>query len=79
MSAILDHIDDILVFPLAGRARDDVRPGMRTSTFKKRTLVAYEVDESSGEPAVNILSVFHSGQDWEAALGEDQDPLEAGQ
>ena len=71
VSAILDHIDGILVFPLAGRARDDVLPGMRTSTFKKKTLVAYEVDESSGELVVNILGVFHGGQDWEAALGED--------
>ena len=38
VSAILDHIDGILVFPLAGRARDDVRPGMRTTTVKKQTL-----------------------------------------
>lgn len=78
VSAILDHIDGILVFPLAGRARDDVRPGMRTSTYKKRTLVAYEVDESSGEVVVNILGVFHGGQDWEAALSEDQGDPEVG-
>ena len=77
VSAILDHIDGVLVFPLAGRARDDVRPGMRTSTFKKRTFVAYEVDESSGELVVNILGVFHGGQDWEAALGEDPGDPEA--
>lgn len=70
VAAILDHIDGILVFPLAGRARDDVRPGMRTTTFKKRTLVAYEVDESSGELVVNVVGVFHGGQDWETALGE---------
>lgn len=63
---------------IASRARDDVRPGMRTSTFKKRTLVAYEVDESSGELVVNILGVFHGGQDWEAALGEDQGDPEPG-
>jgi toxin ParE1/3/4 len=74
--AILDHIP---VFPLAGRARDDVRPGMRTSTFKKKTLVAYEVDDSSGELVVNILGVFHGGQDWEAALGEDEDDSQAGE
>lgn len=35
MSAILDHIDGILRFPHAGRARDDVRQGMRTTSFKK--------------------------------------------
>lgn len=59
------------MFPRAGRARDDIRPGMRTATFKKRTLIAYEVDESSGELVVNILGVFHGGQDWEAALRDE--------
>ena len=67
--AILDHIDRIMVFPLAGRGRDDLRPGMRTTTFKKRTLIAYEVDESGDELVVNVLGVFHAGQNWEAALG----------
>jgi len=51
---------------------------MRTSTYKKRTLVAYEVDDSSGEFVVNILGVFHGGQDWEAALGEDHGDPAAG-
>ena len=78
VAAILDHIDGILVFPLAGRARPDVRPGMRTITFKKRTLIAYEVDESSGELVVNVLGVFHGGQDWEAALGGAPGDPEAG-
>lgn len=78
VSAILDHIDGILVFPLAGRARDDVRPGMRTTTFRKRTLVAYEVDESSDELVVTILGVFHGGQDWAAVLGGEPDEPEAG-
>jgi toxin ParE1/3/4 len=41
VSAILDCVDGTLVFPRAGRARDDVRPGMRTTTVKKRTLIAY--------------------------------------
>lgn len=76
VSAILAHIDGILVFPLAGRARDDVRPGMRTTTFKKRTLVAYEVDESSGEIVVNVVGVYHGGQNWEAALSADDDSKE---
>ena len=72
ISAMLEHIDGILLFPLAGRDRDDVRPGMRTTTFKRRTLIAYEVVESSGEVVVNILGVFHGGQNWEAALSEDR-------
>ncbi|MEO5745996.1 MAG: type II toxin-antitoxin system RelE/ParE family toxin [Terracoccus sp.] len=71
VSVILDHIDGILVFPLAGRARDDVRPGTRTTTFKKRTVVAHEVDDNLGELVVNILGVFHFGQGWKTALAED--------
>lgn len=71
VSAILDCIDGILVLPRAGRARDDIRPGMRTTTFKKRTLIAYEVDESSGDLVVNVLGVFHGRQDWEAALRDE--------
>lgn len=77
VSAILEHIEGILAFPLVGRPRDDVRPGMRTTTCKKRTLVAYEVDESSDELVVNILGVFHGGQNWEAALSADEDSEEA--
>lgn len=77
VAAILEHIEGILVFPLAGRSRDDVRPGMRTSTYKKRTLVAYEVDETLGELVINILGVFHGGQNWEAALSADEDSEEA--
>jgi toxin ParE1/3/4 len=71
VSAILDYIDGILAFPRAGRARDDIRPGMRTTTFKQRTLIAYEVDESSGELVVNVLGVFHGGQDWKASLRDE--------
>jgi len=76
VSGILEHIDGILVFPLAGRPRDDVRPGMRTTPYKKRTLVAYEVDETAGEVVVNVLGVFHGGQNWEAALSADEDSEE---
>lgn len=76
VSAILDHIEGILVFPHSGRPRDDVRPGMRTTTYRKRTLVAYEVDETADEVVVNVLGVFHGGQNWEAALSADEDSEE---
>ncbi len=45
---------------------------MRTTTFKKRTVVAYTVDQSSPETVVNVLGVFHGGQYWEAAFGDDE-------
>ena len=35
VTAIFEHIDRTLVSPRGGRARDDIRPGMRTTTYKK--------------------------------------------
>lgn len=66
--AVMDHCEGILVLPFAGRGRDDIRAGIRTTTYRKRTLIAYEVDESADELVINILGVFHGGRDWEAAL-----------
>jgi toxin ParE1/3/4 len=76
VSAVMNHIETIVVFPLAGRARDDVRVGMRTTIYRKRTVVAYEVDESTDEVVINILGVFHGGQDWEATLRADPSGLQ---
>ena len=73
VEAVLEHIEGIPALPFAGRARDDVRPGMRTTTYKKRTLVAYEVGGTPGELVITILGVFHGGQNWEAALGSSDD------
>lgn len=77
VSTILHHIDGIVTFPLAGRPRDGVRPGMRTTTFKKRTVVAYLVDETLGEPVTIVLGVFHGGQDWERVLSQEQGDADA--
>jgi toxin ParE1/3/4 len=68
VSAVLDHIDGIPTFPQAGRARHDIRPGVRTTTYRKRTIVAYEIDTSGPDLVVTVLGVFHGGQDWSTAL-----------
>ena len=66
--AVMDHCERILLFPLAGRDRGHIRPGMRTTTFKKRTLVGDAVDESWDEVVVSVFGVFSGGQDWESTL-----------
>jgi toxin ParE1/3/4 len=57
--------------PRVGTRKPPIRPGMRTTIYRKRTLVAYEVDESGDEVVVNVLGVFQGGQDWESALRAD--------
>lgn len=68
---LLDHIDRVLMFPRAGRPRPDLRPGLRTTTHKKGTLIAYVVDDSRTDTLVTVLGVFHGGQDWGTALREE--------
>lgn len=57
------------LFPLRGVSREDIRPGLRVTHHKGRTLIAYAVDEAAR--SVSILGIFYGGQDYEAALSAD--------
>ena len=59
--ALVTFCERLSFFPLRGRARNDVRAGMRLTMFRSRTVVAYEVTDD----AVTIIGVFHGGQDYE--------------
>jgi len=50
-----------------GRARDDIRPGLRIIGFEKRLTVAFLVTEKR----VTLLRLFYGGQDWEGVLAEE--------
>ena len=52
--------------------RDDVRPGLRITNYKKRAVIAFDVDAEQ----VSILGIFYGGQDYESIL---QDESEEGQ
>jgi plasmid stabilization system protein ParE len=64
---ILDHIAGFSEFPHRGTPRDDIRPGLRTATWRRRVTIAYAVD---GE-AVVILGLFYGGQDFASLLSDD--------
>ena len=51
-------------FPLSGRSRDDLYPGLRVIGFKKRVAIAYLVD--SEQHIVSIIGIFYGGQNWES-------------
>ena len=44
--------------------RNDIRPGLRVTNYKKRTVIAYAVAADS----VAILGVFYGGQDYKTIL-----------
>lgn len=61
--------EGLALFPLRGVPREDIRPGLRVTHHKGRTLIAYAVDEDTR--TVSVLGIFYGGQDYEAALSGD--------
>jgi len=68
-SAIVAYCEGLQNFPLRGTLRDDIRPGLRITHYKKRVAIAFAV---SAEMA-SIIGVFYGGQDYETALQSDLD------
>jgi toxin ParE1/3/4 len=51
-------------FPYKGRARPDIAEGLRTLSFQRRVVIAYEVDGDQ----VTIWRIIVAGQDLEEVL-----------
>jgi toxin ParE1/3/4 len=64
--AIVKQCESLQTFPLRGTQRDDIRPGLRVSGFRRRVSIAFEV---TGD-IVTILGVFYGGQNFESAFDE---------
>ncbi len=63
-SAIVTYCEGLKDFPYRGARRDDIRPGLRITNYRKRTAIAFAVEESQ----VAIIGVFYGGQDYETIL-----------
>lgn len=64
---ILDHIGKLTDFPRRGTMRDDLRPGLRTTAWRRRVTIAFAVEDT----AVVIVGIFYGGRDFESLLSED--------
>lgn len=69
LNAIIRYCEKLETFPLRGAQRDDIRPGLRITHYKGRTVIAFAVDTRQ----VSILGVFYGGQDYATALQDDLD------
>jgi toxin ParE1/3/4 len=67
VNAIITYCETLDTFPLRGATRDDIRPGLRVTNYKGRTVIAFDVDAQQ----VSIIGVFYGGQDYETALQDD--------
>ena len=69
IDAIITYCETLDTFPLRGAKRDDIRPGLRVTNYKGRTVIAFDVDTQQ----VSIIGVFYGGQDYETVLQDDLD------
>ncbi len=65
--AIVSYCESLSIFPLRGTQRDDVRPGLRITNYKKRAVIAFDVDTE----VVSIIGIFYGGQDYESILQDE--------
>lgn len=71
LSTVVQACERLALFPHRGVPRDDIRPGLRMTHHKGRTIVAYAVDDA--QRRVTILGVFYGGQNYEARLLSHED------
>jgi plasmid stabilization system protein ParE len=70
--AVVNYCESMTTFPIRGTMRDDVRPGLRITNYKKHMVIAFAVDTDAGQ--VSILGLFYGGQDYETILQDDWIP-----
>lgn len=68
--AIIEYCEGLASFAHRGTRRDDIRPGLRNTNYKRRAVIAFEVNE--GSDTVAIMGVYYGGRDYESALGDDE-------
>ena len=67
-NGIVTYCEGLKNFPLRGTRRDDIRAGLRITSYRKRVVIAFAVDAAN----VSIIGVFYGGRDYESALQEDE-------
>lgn len=67
--AIVTYCEGLQTFPHRGTPRNDIRPTLRITNYKKRAVIAFAVDAGF----ISIIGLFYGGQDYETALQSDLD------
>lgn len=70
-NAIVTDCEGLHVFPLRGTRRDDIRPGLRITSYEKRAVIAFTVEVD----VVSVIGLYYGGQDYELVLQWDEDAI----
>lgn len=60
--------ESLAYFPMKGRARNDLQPGLRIIAFEGSAVLAYRI----GADAIEVTNVFYAGRDYEAILRQER-------
>ncbi len=63
---VISHCESFAIIPHRGTKRDQIRPGLRTTGWRRVVTIAFEVNDA--EQRVAILGVFYRGRDVFTAL-----------
>ena len=66
-SKIEAHATKLANFPERGTPRDDLAPGVRTTPYRRRTVIAYRVLDEE----VEILAIAYAGRDLGRVFEEE--------
>lgn len=72
IEAIVAYCETLSTFPHRGAQRSDIRPGLRITNYRRRAVIAFEVDDVAR--VVSVLGVFYGGRDFERAFSDDDEP-----
>lgn len=64
---IVGFCESLSTFPQRGTRRDDIRPGLRITHYRKRVVIAFAVSTD----LVSVIGLFYGGQDFEERLQDD--------
>jgi len=68
---IIAYCEGLALFPHAGGSREEIRPGLKITSYQKRVTIAYVVDDDAQQ--VSVIGVYYGGQDWESALTDTKE------
>ncbi len=69
--AIVAYCEGLATFAHRGTQRDDIRPGLRITNYRRRAVIAFSIDERTD--TVAILGVYYGGRNYESELSADHD------
>jgi len=68
---IVDYFNNLCIFSLRGTLRNDLRSGLRITSYRKRVTIAFKAQENK----VIIIDIFYAGQDYETLLSGDNSTI----